>query len=221
MASRRFSTSNGVPCDGTGGGFGGAASKFAGLSGFCRRAVLHAGMHEFRAVRVPERRHPAERPGQLPPKTCCSTFRCPMTAQPRSPAQANERLRDDKLGFRVDENSMRWGNLSAYYFFDDYRLNNPFPSGQGGATIPGFDGLNHGRAQLISLGDTKTFGIDYGKRSSFQLYAKRQRGGPASRRAGSQLCLPGFRDRSRNGGHLSFGSPNRRGRKHSLPGRTL
>ena len=37
-------------------------------------------------------------------------------------------------------------------------VNNPFPSGQGGATIPGFNGLNHGRAQLISLGDTKTFG---------------------------------------------------------------
>ena len=58
----------------------------------------------------------------------------------------------------MDGISIRWGNLSAYYFFDDYRVNNPFPSGQGGATIPGFNALNHGRAQLISLGDTKTFG---------------------------------------------------------------
>jgi hypothetical protein len=74
--------------------------------------------------------------------------------------QVSERIRDDKLGFRIDHNTMRWGNLSAYYFFDDYRLNNPFPSSQGGATIPGFGGLNHGRAQLISLGDTKTFGTN-------------------------------------------------------------
>ncbi len=73
-------------------------------------------------------------------------------------AQASERVRDDKLGFRIDKPGTRWGNLSAYYFFDDFRLNNPFPSGQGGATVPGFDGLNYGRSQLLSLGDTKTFG---------------------------------------------------------------
>ena len=68
---------------------------------------------------------------------------------------------------------MRLGNLSAYYFFDDYLVNNPFPSGQGGATIPGFNGMNHGRAQLISLGDTKTFGSTTVNEASFQLHAKR------------------------------------------------
>jgi Carboxypeptidase regulatory-like domain len=75
-------------------------------------------------------------------------------------AQASERVRDDKLGFRVDKNAERWGNFSAYYFFDDYYLNNPFPSSQGGATIPGFNGIDHGRAQLISFGHTKTFGTN-------------------------------------------------------------
>ncbi len=75
-------------------------------------------------------------------------------------AQESERVRDDKLGYRFDVTSMRFGNFSAYYFFDDYHLNNPFPSGQGGATIPGFGGLNYGRAQLISLGDTRTFGTN-------------------------------------------------------------
>ena len=75
-------------------------------------------------------------------------------------AQEPERVRDDKWGARIDKAGMRWGNLSAYYFFDDYRLNNPFPSGQGGATVPGFNGLNYGRSQLISLGDTKTFGAN-------------------------------------------------------------
>ena len=52
----------------------------------------------------------------------------------------------------------RWGQLSAYYFFDDYRLDNPYPGQQGGASIPGFDALTFGRAQLVSLGDTKVFG---------------------------------------------------------------
>jgi hypothetical protein len=75
-------------------------------------------------------------------------------------SEESERVRDDKLGFRVDQNTTRWGNLSVYYFLDDYTLNNPFPSGQGGATVPGFNGLNYGRAQLISLGEIKTFGTN-------------------------------------------------------------
>jgi len=67
-------------------------------------------------------------------------------------------LRDDKGSFRLDGNSDRWGLLSAYYFFDDYMLNNPYPTGQGGASIPGFNAFNLGRSQLINLGQTKTFG---------------------------------------------------------------
>jgi hypothetical protein len=71
--------------------------------------------------------------------------------------QADERLRDDKFSGRVDANT-RFGDLSGYYFFDDYYVDNPFPSSQGGASIPGFDGINHGRAQMVSLSDEKTFG---------------------------------------------------------------
>jgi len=67
-------------------------------------------------------------------------------------------LRDDKGSFRVDGNSQRWGQLSTYYFFDDYDLNNPYPTGQGGASVPGFAALNLGRAQLVSVAHTKTFG---------------------------------------------------------------
>ena len=67
-------------------------------------------------------------------------------------------VRDDKTSFRADYNSQRWGMLSAYYYFDDYMLNNPYPTGQGGASVPGFNALTVGRAQLINLGDTKTFG---------------------------------------------------------------
>jgi hypothetical protein len=67
-------------------------------------------------------------------------------------------VRDDKSSGRIDANVGRWGQLSAYYFFDDYRLDNPYPGQQGGASVPGFDALTFGRAQLVSLGDTKVFG---------------------------------------------------------------
>jgi hypothetical protein len=69
----------------------------------------------------------------------------------------NETLRDDKGAYRLDHNS-HWGSLSAYYFLDDYTLNNPYPVAQSGASVPDFNALYLGRAQLLSLGDTKTLG---------------------------------------------------------------
>jgi hypothetical protein len=69
----------------------------------------------------------------------------------------NETLRDDKGALRLDHNG-RWGTLSAYYFLDDYTLNNPYPVAQSGASVPGFSALYLGRAQLLSLSDTKTLG---------------------------------------------------------------
>jgi hypothetical protein len=67
----------------------------------------------------------------------------------------NQILRDDKGAVRVDANN-RVGLLSAYYFLDDFSLNNPYPVAQSGASVPGFSALTIGRAQLIALGDTKT-----------------------------------------------------------------
>ncbi len=67
----------------------------------------------------------------------------------------NQTVRDDKAGTRVDANT-RWGLMSAYYFIDDFDLDNPYPTAQSGASVPGFDALTTGRAQLLSLGDTKT-----------------------------------------------------------------
>jgi hypothetical protein len=69
-----------------------------------------------------------------------------------------ETVRDDKGGLRIDGDAGRWGLVSAYYFFDDYIVNNPYPTGQGGASIPGFNALTLGRGQVINIGDTKTFG---------------------------------------------------------------
>lgn len=74
-----------------------------------------------------------------------------------STSSDDEKLRDDKGSFRIDGDT-RWGRLAAYYFADDYALNNPYPTGQGGANVPGFNALNFGRAQLLTLADTKALG---------------------------------------------------------------
>ena len=50
------------------------------------------------------------------------------------------------------------GTLTGYYFLDDYSLDNPYPTGTGGASVPGFDATSNGRAQLVSLAHTITFG---------------------------------------------------------------
>ena len=63
-------------------------------------------------------------------------------------------VRDDKGAVRVDANT-RLGQFSGYYFIDNYDLDNPYPGAQGGASVPGFDALTIGQAQLFTLGYTK------------------------------------------------------------------
>jgi hypothetical protein len=66
----------------------------------------------------------------------------------------DQRLEDDKGGARVDGNS-RFGMLSAYYFMDNYLLNVPYHNPP---EFPGFNAVTPGRAQLLDLADTKSFG---------------------------------------------------------------
>ncbi len=65
----------------------------------------------------------------------------------------DQTLRDDKGGARLDGNT-RIGMLSGYYFMDDDSLVNPYPQ----STVPGFGAISPARAQLLNLGDTKSFG---------------------------------------------------------------
>lgn len=66
----------------------------------------------------------------------------------------NEVLSDNKGAARIDATT-RFGNLSAYYSVDQYSDDNPYPTGQGGANVPGFNAVTTGRAQLLSLSATK------------------------------------------------------------------
>ncbi len=68
-----------------------------------------------------------------------------------------ETLADNKGALRMDW-THHTGVLTAYYFADNYSLDNPYPAGTGGASVPGFDATSNGRAQLVSLGHAITFG---------------------------------------------------------------
>ena len=39
-------------------------------------------------------------------------------------------------------------------------MDNPYPTGQGGANVPGFNALSDGRAQLMSLGTDQALGAN-------------------------------------------------------------
>ncbi len=101
-------------------------------------------------------------------------------------------LRDDKGSYRVDANTNRLGLISAYYFFDDYRLDNPYPTGQGGASIPGFAALNLGRAQLVNAGHTKTFGASVVNELRLSYMRSSNNVGRPSGGVGPSLLSQGF-----------------------------
>jgi hypothetical protein len=67
------------------------------------------------------------------------------------PTAAPIRLNDDKTSGRLDFNS-HLGQISGYYFFDQYRQSVP------NAFLPGFGSDFTGRSQVVNLGDSKTLG---------------------------------------------------------------
>ncbi len=76
-----------------------------------------------------------------------------------SDSAENEILGDHKGSARFDFKTPL-GQLSSYYFLDQYNINQPYPTGQGGANVPGFNATSQGRAQLISIGLTHVFGAN-------------------------------------------------------------
>jgi hypothetical protein len=91
----------------------------------------------------------------IPAQRLLQFIPAPNTAVDFATSAYNQTVRDDKEGLRLDANT-RWGLLSAYYFIDGFTLDNPYPVAQSGASVPGFDALTTGRAQLLALSDTRT-----------------------------------------------------------------
>ncbi|HEV2199592.1 MAG TPA: carboxypeptidase regulatory-like domain-containing protein [Bryobacteraceae bacterium] len=109
-----------------------------------------------------------------------------------STASDGQTLRDDKASFRADGSSQRFGLISGYYYFDDYALNNPYPRQQGGASVPGFNALNLGRAQLFTVADTKTFGASTVNELRLSAMRNSNNLGQPSGGVGPSLASQGF-----------------------------
>ncbi len=62
----------------------------------------------------------------------------------------NALLNDGKCALRIDANS-RVGRFSVYGAFDGFHRDDPYPTGQGGASVPGFDALSSGGSRLLVL----------------------------------------------------------------------
>jgi len=114
-----------------------------------------------------------------------------------STSAQDKTLRDDKGAVRIDANT-RWGNLSAYYFVDDYYLNDPYPTGQGGASVPGFNALTSGRSQLLSLGLTRAIGANAVNDLHFSYIRDANVVGKPQGGVGPSLASQGFVDASGN-----------------------
>ena len=110
----------------------------------------------------------------------------------------DETLRDDKGAYRLDHNS-HWGTLSAYYFLDDYTLNNPYPVAQSGARSQASTRCTLGERNCSAWATPRRW--DHcGQRIPLHLHARSQRSRKTRRRAGRQPGISGICDRLGNPG---------------------
>jgi len=114
-----------------------------------------------------------------------------------STSAESKTLRDDKGALRIDANT-HWGTLSGYYFVDDYYLNDPYPTAQGGASIPGFNALTFGRSQLLSLSLTRAIGASMVNEFHFSYIRDANVVGKPQGGVGPSLASQGFVDGSGN-----------------------
>ena len=103
----------------------------------------------------------------------------------------NETLGDNKAALRLDWTT-RLGNLSAYYFRDGYALDNPYPTAQGGANVPGFNAVSRGRAQLVNLGWTRPWGATLVNELHFSYLRDANKIGQPVGGVGPSLASQGF-----------------------------
>jgi len=108
-----------------------------------------------------------------------------------SNSNQDETLGDNKAALRLDWTT-HLGNLSAYYFRDGYDLDNPYPTSQGGANVPGFNAISRGRAQLINLGWTRAWGTTLVNELHFSYLRDANKIGQPVGGVGPTLASQGF-----------------------------
>jgi hypothetical protein len=108
-----------------------------------------------------------------------------------STAAEAQTLTDNKGSLRADW-THKTGTLTAYYFADHYALDNPYPTGTGGASVPGFDATSHGLAQLASLAHTITIGSSTLNESHLSFMRNANAVGQPKGGVGPTLASQGF-----------------------------
>ncbi len=108
-----------------------------------------------------------------------------------SDSSQNQTLGDNKAALRLDWTT-RVGNLSAYYFRDGYDLDNPYPTAQGGANVPGFNAESRGRAQLVNLGWMRPSGATLVNELHFSYLRNANKIGQPIGGVGPSLASQGF-----------------------------
>ena len=102
-----------------------------------------------------------------------------------------ETLTDHKGGLRADWTRGK-STATAYYFLDVYALDNPYPTGTGGASVPGFDAASHGRTQLLSLAHAAVFGAEALNEFHLSFMRNNNAVGQPKRGVGPTLAEQGF-----------------------------
>ena len=108
-----------------------------------------------------------------------------------SSSSEDEILNDNKGSARLDAHT-RFGDLTGYYFMDQYQMNNPYPASQGGANVPGFNARSDGRAQLFSLGLSRSWGANTVNDFHFSYMRYANRIGQPVGGVGPTLASQGF-----------------------------
>lgn len=108
-----------------------------------------------------------------------------------SDSSHNLTLDDNKAALRLDWTT-HLGSLSAYYFRDSYDLDNPYPTAQGGANVPGFKAVSRGRAQLTNLGWINTVGATLVNEFHFSYLRNANKIGQPAGGVGPSLASQGF-----------------------------
>jgi hypothetical protein len=116
-----------------------------------------------------------------------------------SSAAGTEHLRDDKGALRMEANTGLLGLVSGYYFADGYHLDNPYPTQQGGANVPGFNALSDGRSQFLTVSSAKPIGATAANELRVSVLHNANNLGQARGGVGASLADQGFLPPSQGG----------------------
>lgn len=121
------------------------------------------------------------------------------TSGPYFTTSANsETLQDDKGGIRIDADT-RFGMISGYYHYDPWTNTNPYNPGYGGSTVPGFPSEALGKAQLLTISVTTSFGPTTVNQFTLGYFRNKNITGMSATGPGPTLSSLGFADPQNEG----------------------